>query len=50
MFVKNKNIHLGNFHQIKGIIYQPELRTKFFDIREKIEYYRPTFVEVFGLN
>ena len=41
MFVKNKNIHLGHFHQIKGIIYQPELRTKFFDIRENNDYYRP---------
>ena len=41
MFVKNKNKGLVHYHGAKGIIGQPELRTKFFNIKEDQDDWRP---------
>ena len=41
MFVKNKNKGLIHYHKGKGIIGQPELRTKFFDVKEDQDDWRP---------
>ena len=41
MFVKNINKGLVHYHKGKGIIGQPELRTKFFDVKEKQDDWRP---------
>ena len=40
-FKKNKIKFLSHNHNISGIIYQPELRTKFFDIKENEDSWRP---------
>ena len=41
MFVKNINKGLIHYHKGKGIIGQPELRTKFFDVKEDKDDWRP---------
>ena len=41
MFVKGVNKGLVHYHKGKGIIGQPELRTKFFDVKENQDDWRP---------
>lgn len=41
VFKKNKIKFLSHNHNISGIIYQPELRTKFFEIKENEDPWRP---------
>ena len=41
LFSKNINKGLVHYHKGKGIIGQPELRTKFFDVRENQDDWRP---------
>ena len=41
MFVKNVNKGYIHYHNVKGILGQPELRTRFFDVKEDKDDWRP---------
>jgi len=41
MFVKNINKGYIHYHNVKGILGQPQLRTRFFDVKEDRDDWRP---------
>ena len=41
MFVKNVNKGYIHYHNVKGILGQPQLRTRFFDVKENRDDWRP---------
>jgi len=41
MFVKNVNKGYIHYHNVKGILHQPALRTRFFDVKEDRDDWRP---------
>ena len=41
MFVKGINKGYIHYHNVKGILGQPKLRTRFFDVKETRDNWRP---------